>query len=111
LTGNITGNAGEDLVWVAPARATPRIQKDLSSNNPLSLSGVARQDLNNIAEGANDYVLRLLDVNGDGRKDLLMNRMGTVNRSIVGLGRSDGSFDFSHYTGHGSAGRLYLSYI
>jgi len=37
----------------------------------------------------------LLDVNGNGRKDLLMNRMGAVNRSIIGLARSDGSFDFS----------------
>ena len=101
LTGNITGNAGVDLVWVAPTRATPRIQKDLSSSNPLSLSAVVRQDLDNIAEGANDYVLRLLDVNGNGRKDLLMNRMGTVNRSIIGLGRSDGSFDFSRiYQNH-----------
>ncbi len=95
MTGNITGNAGADLVWVAPERDVPRVQKDLSSNNPLSLSAGPRQDLENIAEGAPDYVVRLLDVNGDGRKDLLMNRMGTVNRSIIGLGRPDGSFNFT----------------
>jgi hypothetical protein len=95
MTGNITGNAGVDLVWVVPTREVPRIQKDLSSSNPLSLTAGPRQDLENIAEGANDYVLRLLDVNGNGRKDLLMNRMGAVNRSIIGLARSDGSFDFS----------------
>ncbi len=95
MTGNITGNAGADLVWVAPEREVPRIQKDLSSSNPLSLTAGPRQDLENIAEGANDYIVRLLDVNGNGRKDLLMNRMGTVNRSIIGLARSDGSFNFS----------------
>jgi hypothetical protein len=104
LIGNITGNAGVDLVWVAPARATPRIQRDLSSGNPLLLAAGERQDLDNIAEGANDYVLRLLDINGDGRKDLLMNRMGTVNRSIIGLGRSDGSFDFSRVSQDHPAG-------
>ncbi len=98
MTGNITGTAGVDLVWVAAEREIPRIQRDLSSSSPLSLTAGVRQDLENIAEGANDYVLRLLDVNGDGRKDLLMNRMGTVNRSIIGLARSDGSFDFSRVT-------------
>ncbi|TVQ66903.1 MAG: VCBS repeat-containing protein [Balneolaceae bacterium] len=95
LLGNITGNAGVDLVWVVPTRATPRVHKDLSTGSAQLLTAADFQDLNNIAEGADDYVLRLLDVNGDGRKDLLMNRMGTVNRSIIGLGRSNGNFDFT----------------
>lgn len=95
LTGNITGNAGADLVWAAPERDIPRIQRDLSSSSPLSLTAGETQDLENIAEGASDYVVRLLDVNGDGRKDILMNRMGAVSRSIIGLGRSNGGFDFS----------------
>jgi len=104
MIGNITGNAGVDLVWVAPEREIPRIQRDLSSSTPLSLTAGVRQDLENIAEGANDYVLRLLDVNGNGRKDLLMNRMGTVNRSIIGLARSDGSFDFTRVSQDHPAG-------
>ncbi|TVR36323.1 MAG: hypothetical protein EA390_00765 [Balneolaceae bacterium] len=110
LTGNITGNAGVDLVWVVPTREVPRIQKDLSSSNPLSLTAGPRQDLENIAEGANDYVLRLLDVNGNGRKDLLMNRMGAVNRSIIGLARSDGSFDFSRVRQDHPAGNQWAQF-
>lgn len=95
LLGNITGNAGADLVWVVPTRATPRVHKDLSTGSNQLLTAADYQDLDDIAEGADDYILRLLDVNGDGRKDLLMNRMGTVNRSIIGLGRSNGNFDYS----------------
>ena len=47
------------------------------------------------ADIAKNYRTQLLDVNGDGRKDVLFNRMGTVNRSYVGLGTSEGLFNFS----------------
>jgi hypothetical protein len=47
------------------------------------------------ADVATDYQIRLLDVNGDGRKDILLNRMGAVSRSYIGLGRTNAVFDFS----------------
>ena len=94
--GNIDGNAGVDLVWAVTTRdGPPTIHLDLStgSNPPLEHGGPA-QGLPN-GDTAQDYQVRLLDVNGDGRKDILLNRMGAVNRSYVGLGRTNAVFDFS----------------
>jgi len=47
------------------------------------------------ADIAKNYKTRLLDVDSDGRKDVLFNQMGTVNRSYVGLGTPEGVFNFS----------------
>jgi hypothetical protein len=94
--GNIDGNAGVDLVWVVTTRnGPPTIHLDLSTGgNPPLESGPPGQSNSN-ADTATDYQVRLLDVNGDGRKDILLNRMGAVNRSYVGLGNSNAVFDFS----------------
>ncbi|MFW5707231.1 MAG: thiol-activated cytolysin family protein [Bacteroidota bacterium] len=100
VVGNIDGNAGADLVWVNTLRESDiAIHRDLSTGlNPPLVAG----DLQYYAgdDGNTDYSqydmrLVLLDVNGDGRKDLLMNRMDVVNHSIIGLGGNDGNFDFS----------------
>ena len=103
VIGNITGNAGADLVWVNTVQK-PYLHRDLSTggNPPLEEGGVGQGVTQ--ADDENDYQIRLLDVNGDGRKDLLLNRMGTVNKSFVGLGRSDGSFDFTRVSQDHPAG-------
>ncbi len=103
--GNINGNAGVDLVWVVTTRdVQPYIHLDLSTgSNPPLVHGGPGQSL---ADGdiAQDYQVRLLDVNGDGRKDILLNRMGAVNRSYIGLGRSSAVFDFSRVSQDHPAG-------
>ena len=105
LIGNINGTAGVDLVWVITTRnSPPAIFVDLSTgSNPPIVAGGPGQGL---PEGdiAPDYQVRLLDVNGDGRKDILLNRMGVVNRSYVGLGRSNAVFDFSRVSQDHPAG-------
>jgi len=55
-------------------------------------------------EIAKDYKSFLMDVNGDGRKDVIFNRMGPVNRSYVGIGSNDGRFDFSRVSQDHPAG-------
>lgn len=95
LIGNIDGNFGVDLVWIVTTRnAPPYIHPDLTtSGNPPLVAGTGQSvDGADIAE---DYQVRLLDVNGDGRKDIMVNRMGAVNKSYIGLGRSNALFDFS----------------
>ncbi|MFO7539794.1 MAG: thiol-activated cytolysin family protein [Chloroflexota bacterium] len=104
LIGNIDGNAGVDLVWVITTRNEPYIHLDLSTGSiPVLVRGGPGQGVIN-ADIANDYQIRLLDVNGDGRKDILLNRMGAVNRSYIGLGRSNAVFDFSRVSQDHPAG-------
>jgi len=95
LIGNIDGNAGVDLVWAITTRDEPYIHLDLSTggNPALERGGPGQSAIN--ADVATDYQIRLLDVNGDGRKDILLNRMGAVSRSYIGLGRTNAVFDFS----------------
>jgi len=95
LIGDVDGNAGADLVWARTNQGSPVLHLDLSTGgNPVLEEGGPSQSPPD-ADIANDYKTRLLDVNGDGRKDVLFNRMGPVNRSYVGIGSSTGKFDFS----------------
>ena len=92
VIGNIDGVAGADLVWVASSRDSNPVHRDLSTGGtPALVSGGDHQP---VAQGEGPFELALLDVNGDGRKDLLLNAMDTVNRSFIGLGTSSGVFDF-----------------
>ena len=102
IVGDVTGTAGADLVWIASERESPVIFTDKSTGGVPPLEANPSQRLPD--PGAGDYVIKLLDVNGDGRKDLLANRMGTVNRSLIGLGGSDGNFDFSRISQDHPAG-------
>ncbi|MFK7848537.1 MAG: thiol-activated cytolysin family protein [Rhodothermales bacterium] len=92
VIGNIDGVAGVDLVWVASGRDSNPVHRDITTGGAPAL--VVGGNAQTVAEGEGPFLLRLLDVNGDGRKDLLMNAMDTVNRSFLGLGKTDGSFDF-----------------
>ncbi|MEM8487344.1 MAG: thiol-activated cytolysin family protein [Bacteroidota bacterium] len=91
VIGNIDGVAGVDLVWVAAGQTRSPVHKDLTTGGvPALVEG----DLQWLEEEAGPFEIRLLDVNGDGRKDLLINSMESVNRSFIGLGTSTGDFDF-----------------
>ena len=93
VVGNIDGSAGADLIWVASGRSTNPVHRDLSTvGDPPLVIGALQAP---VAENEGPFELKLLDVNRDGREDLLMNFLGSFNRSFIGLGQSDGSFDFS----------------
>jgi hypothetical protein len=97
LIGDVDGNAGADLVWAKTSQdnRSPVLHLDLSTGGSPALVEGGPSQAPPDADIAKDYKTRLLDVNGDGRKDMLFNRMGPVNRSYVGLGSSTGEFDFS----------------
>jgi hypothetical protein len=104
VIGNIDGNAGADMVWVNPlgAESIP-VHRNLSTGlTPAFVAGslqwIAR------AGGPYDWQMRLLDVNGDGRKDLLANSLGTLNHVVIGLGKANGDFDFSRISQDHPAG-------
>lgn len=106
--GDVDGNKGVDLVWFNSNQGIGgiRIYRDLSTGSvpPLNISDPP-QDYN-LETDYSSYDMRmvLLDVNGDGRKDLLINRMDAVNQSIIGLGRNSAPFDFSRISQDHPAG-------
>lgn len=93
--GDIDGKAGADLVWVNPmgAESIP-VHRDLSTTGTTGLEAGSLQYIAREG-GPYDWQIRLLDVNGDGRKDLLANYLEATNHLVIGLGKSDGDFDFS----------------
>lgn len=104
VVGNIDGNAGADMVWMNPTgEVNCPVHRNLSTTGTTgfeqgSLQWIKREG------GPYDWQLRLLDVNGDGRKDLLANSLETVNHLVIGLGNSDGDFDFSRVSQDHPAG-------
>jgi hypothetical protein len=105
--GDVDGNAGVDLVWFNPNHTSGiRIYRDLSTGSVPPLNITAPFQDYNIETNYSSYDMRmvLLDVNGDGRKDLLINRMDAVNQSIIGLGRDSAPFDFSRISQEHPAG-------
>lgn len=95
VIGNIDGNAGADLVWINPLGVDRvPVHRDLTTGGTPALVAGSLQWVDREG-GPFDYQMRLLDVNGDGRKDLLLNSLETVNHLIIGLGKADGNFDFS----------------
>lgn len=100
VIGDVDGNAGADLVWInTNVTQGIAIHRDMSTGSNPALVAVPHQiytgDDGELDYQSYDMRLILLDVNGDGRKDLLMNRMDVVNQSIIGLGRNTGNMDFS----------------
>jgi hypothetical protein len=104
VVGDIDGKAGADLVWVNPAGTNSiPVHRDLSTEGTTGLENGSLQYIN-LENGPYDWQVRLLDVNGDGRKDLLADYLETVNHLVVGLGKSDGDFDFSRVSQDHPAG-------
>ena len=90
VVGDVDGKNGVDLVWIASSRNDNPIHRDLATGTGSLEIG----PLQFVAEGEGPFELAILDVNGDGRDDILLNTMGTVNRSFIGLGQDDAFFDF-----------------
>ncbi|MDZ7755997.1 thiol-activated cytolysin family protein [Rhodohalobacter sp.] len=95
VIGNIDGNAGVDLVWLNPLGVdSSPIHRDLTTGEVPALVEGSLQWLTREG-GPYPWQIKLLDVNGDGRKDFLANSLETVNHMVIGLGKDDGDFDFN----------------
>jgi len=95
LTGDIDGQNGTDLVFVALGRTSENVpvHRVLSDGNGSFIAGnLDRLRTNGGSE--NRISVRLADVTGEGRSDLVVHNW-TARETYVGLGTSDGSFDFS----------------
>ena len=98
---DVDNRDGEDIVWLAPGETTSSGATEIwtgFANASGFFSGwtahVPSDSDPEVNEGP--FVARTGDFNGDGRADIVWNTLsGAVNRSFVGLGLSDGSFDFS----------------
>jgi hypothetical protein len=92
LAGDIDGVDGLDLVFVALGRSNVPLHRNLSRGNGRFILPVEQYP--GFDGAANDLSAQLADVNADGRDDfVLYNR--TRDETHVGLGTSEGAFDFS----------------
>ncbi|MFV1983960.1 MAG: thiol-activated cytolysin family protein [Thiohalomonadales bacterium] len=101
VIGDVDGLNGIDLVWVNSTRVSVPIHRDLATGSGNLTIGPLQ---NSVDKGPADgdklynqgpFDLHMLDVNGDGRDDLLLNTMNnTANVSYLGLGTADGLFNF-----------------
>jgi hypothetical protein len=95
VVGDIDGIAGADMVWMNPAGAERSpVHRNLSTTGTTGLVAGSLQWVDREG-GPYDWQIRLLDVNGDGRKDLLVNSLETTNHMVIGLGKANGDFEFS----------------
>lgn len=95
LPGDIDGQNGTDLIFVALGRTGEKVpvHRVLSDGNGSFTAGnLDRLKTNGGAD--NRISVRLADVSGEGRSDLVVHNW-TQRSTYVGLGTSDGSFDFS----------------
>ena len=94
LIGDVDGGAGDDIVYPRRNQRTQRIHRNLSQGNgAFSFQNEQEQDALGVEGPFDSY---LIDVNRDGIMDLVWNKLdGVLNNVIVGLGTTDGRFDFS----------------
>ena len=95
LAGDIDGQNGTDLIFVALGRTGEKVpvHRVLSDGNgSFTVGNLDRLKTNGGAD--NRISVRLADVSGEGRSDLVVHNW-TQRSTYVGLGSSDGSFDFS----------------
>jgi hypothetical protein len=95
LAGDVDGQNGTDLVFVALGRTAEDVpvHRVLSDGTGSFTNGVL-QRLETPGGSENRLAVRLADVSGEGRSDLVVHNW-TQRSTYVGLGTSDGSFDFS----------------
>lgn len=92
LTGDIDGTNGMDLVFVALGRNEVPIHRQRSlGNGQFELQGL---DFLAVNGEEDDLRARLLDVNGDGRDDLVVYN-ATFDETHVGLATAGDGFDFT----------------
>ncbi len=91
--GDVNGDGRADLVWdLTTSFDKNYIYVGLSTGDghytqlPVQVNSLA---------GEKVFESALADINGDGRADLIWNDRTTTNLTVVGLGSSNGTFDFS----------------
>jgi hypothetical protein len=90
LVGDVNGDGLADLIW------------NETSNTNRTYVGLGQQngtfkflDYQDHPGGSwSNYKTRVGDVNGDGMADLIWNETSNTNRTYVGLGQKDGTFNF-----------------
>ncbi len=89
--GDIDGDGRDDMIFNRETWTANGVHRSLSDG-----TGLNQQDFQNLPDvSASGYVSHVADVNGDGRIDLVFNKLDTSNETWVGLGSDDGTFDFS----------------
>ncbi len=91
LVGDVDGDSKADLVW----SLTMALQKSStyvgsSTGHGFDLSGAVQQQPSGDWSG---YAARLADVDGDGRQDLVLNKLASANEIVVGLALGGGLFE------------------
>ena len=94
LAGDVDGQNGTDLVFVAIGRTAEDVPVHrVVSDGTGSFTNGVLQRLKTPGGSGNRLAVRLADVSGEGRSDLVVHNW-TQRSTYVGLGTSDGSFDF-----------------
>ena len=90
LAGDVNGDGRADLVWNETGQGN-RTYVGLGEANG-TFQFLPFQD--RAEQGWSAYKTLAGDVNGDGRADLIWNETGQGNRTYVGLGQANGTFQF-----------------
>jgi hypothetical protein len=90
LIGDVNGDGRADLVWNA-CQETNRTIVALASNDG-TLAFLPPQE--RAEPGWQGFTAHIADMDGDGRDDLVWNKVGTNNRTYLGLGTSEGILRF-----------------
>lgn len=88
---DINGDGKDDLVWNTRGR-TNRVYVGLSAGDGTF---IMKPYFDLKPKGWDRYKLSIADITGDGKDDLIWNRLGTRNTVYVGVSLGDGKFDVS----------------
>ncbi len=92
VVGDANGDSRTDVVWAATARSSVPVHLSYATASGFANGPLVFKD----TERDGPHQLRLLDLDGDGRQDLVMNRLtNLVNAVYVGLSTQSSGFLFT----------------
>lgn len=91
-TGDFTGDGKTDLAWTYLG-ATNKTYVAISTGSGWTFAAVQQRPE---AISWSGYHVLVGDTDGDGDDDLIVNSLGSVNRTYVSLSNGDGTLDMSH---------------